>query len=57
MKHFADVLQVGTNAGGITGALMVADLAYAHDIPISVMNSPGTYMAQFAAVIAQSHLD
>jgi L-alanine-DL-glutamate epimerase-like enolase superfamily enzyme len=45
------VLQVGTNAGGITGGLMVADLAYAFEIPISVMNSPGTYLAHFAAVL------
>lgn len=47
----ADVIQVGTNAGGITGGLMVADLAYAFEIPISVMNCPGSYMAHFAAVL------
>ncbi len=46
-----DVIQIGTNAGGITGGLMVADLAYAFEIPIAVMNSPGTFMAHFAAVL------
>jgi L-alanine-DL-glutamate epimerase-like enolase superfamily enzyme len=46
-----DVIEVGTNAGGITGALMVADLAYAFEIPVSVMNCPGSYMAQVAAVL------
>jgi L-alanine-DL-glutamate epimerase-like enolase superfamily enzyme len=46
-----DVIQIGTNAGGITGGLMVADLAYAYEIPIAVMNSPGSFMAHFAAVL------
>jgi L-alanine-DL-glutamate epimerase-like enolase superfamily enzyme len=46
-----DVIEVGTNAGGITGGLLVADLAHAFEIPVSVMNCPGSYMAHFAAVL------
>ena len=36
-----DVIQIGRGASGITGGLQVADLAYAFEIPISVMNCPG----------------
>jgi L-alanine-DL-glutamate epimerase-like enolase superfamily enzyme len=46
-----DVIEVGTNAGGVTGAFQVADLAYAFEIPVSIMNCPGSYMAHFAAVL------
>jgi L-alanine-DL-glutamate epimerase-like enolase superfamily enzyme len=46
-----DVIQIGTNAGGITGGLIVADLAYSFEIPVSVMNCPGSYMAHFAAAL------
>jgi L-alanine-DL-glutamate epimerase-like enolase superfamily enzyme len=46
-----DVIEVGTNAGGITGAFQVADLAHAFEIPVSIMNCPGSYMAHFAAVL------
>lgn len=46
-----DVIEVGTNATGITGGLMVADLAYAFEIPVAVMNCPGSYMAHFAAAL------
>ena len=46
-----DVVEVGTNAGGITGALQVAELAYAFDLPVAMMNSPGSYLAQVAAAL------
>nr|HMN31637.1 mandelate racemase/muconate lactonizing enzyme family protein [Caldilineaceae bacterium] len=46
-----DVIQIGQGVGGITGGLMVADLAYAFEIPVSVMNCPGSYMAHFAAAL------
>lgn len=33
-----DVVQVGAGTSGITGALMIGELAYAFDKPVSVMN-------------------
>lgn len=47
----ADYLQIGSGTTGITGALRVANLADAFDIPVSVMNCPGNFMAHFAAVL------
>ena len=49
--HAADVLQIGVGAGGITGAMRVAQMADGFDLPVSVMNCPGNYMAHFAAVL------
>ena len=46
-----DVVQVGSGAGGITGALMVAELAYAFELPVSMMNCPANFMAHVAAAI------
>ena len=52
VEHGAvDVVEVGTNAGGITGALQVAELAFAFDLPVAMMNSPGSYLAQVAAAL------
>ena len=46
-----DVIEIGRGASGITGGLMVADLAYAFEIPTSVMNCPGNFAAHFAAAL------
>jgi L-alanine-DL-glutamate epimerase-like enolase superfamily enzyme len=46
-----DVVQVGWGAGGITGALQVADLAHAFELPVSMMNCPANFMAHVAAVL------
>ncbi len=52
VEHGAvDIVQVGTNAGGITGALQVAELAYAFDLPVAMMNSPGSFLAHVAAAL------
>ena len=52
VEHGAvDIVQVGTNAGGITGALQVAELAHAFDLPVAVMNSPGSFLAHMAAAL------
>jgi len=40
-----DVIEIGRGAGGITGGLQIADLAYAFEIPVSVMNCPGNFAA------------
>ncbi len=52
LQHGAvDIVQVGLRTAGITGALMVADLAYAFDKPVSLMNCAAHVMAHVAAVI------
>ncbi|MBZ0295100.1 MAG: mandelate racemase/muconate lactonizing enzyme family protein [Anaerolineae bacterium] len=50
-NHAVDVIQVGSGAGGITGALRVAELAYAFELPVSLMNCPANFMAHVAAAI------
>ena len=46
-----DIVEVGSGASGITGALQIAELAYAFDLPVSLMNCPGNYMAHLAAAL------
>jgi L-alanine-DL-glutamate epimerase-like enolase superfamily enzyme len=46
-----DVVQIGMLTSGITGALQVAELAYAHDLPVAMMNCPGRMMAHLAAAL------
>jgi L-alanine-DL-glutamate epimerase-like enolase superfamily enzyme len=46
-----DVVQVGSNTSGITGAMQVADVAYGFELPVAVMNCPGNFMAHLAAAL------
>jgi L-alanine-DL-glutamate epimerase-like enolase superfamily enzyme len=46
-----DIVQVGRNTSGITGALQVAHLAYAFELPVAMMNCPGHFMAHLAAAL------
>lgn len=46
-----DIVQVGSGTSGITGAMQVADLAYAFELPVAMMNCPGNYMAHLAAAL------
>lgn len=46
-----DIVQVGSGTSGITGAMQVADLAYAFELPVAMMNCPGNFMAHLAACI------
>lgn len=46
-----DIVQVGALTGGITGALQVAEMAYANGLPVAMMNCPGRYMAHLAAAL------
>lgn len=46
-----DVLQVGSDTCGVTGAMIVADMVYGIERPVSMMNSPGNFMAHAAAAI------
>lgn len=46
-----DIVQVGSGTSGISGALLVADLAYAFELPVAMMNCPGNFMAHLAAAL------
>jgi L-alanine-DL-glutamate epimerase-like enolase superfamily enzyme len=46
-----DIIQIGALTSGITGALQVADMAYANGIPVAMMNCPGRHMAHVAAAL------
>jgi L-alanine-DL-glutamate epimerase-like enolase superfamily enzyme len=46
-----DIVEIGAGTSGITGAMQVADLAYAFELPVCMMNCPGNYMAHLAAVL------
>jgi L-alanine-DL-glutamate epimerase-like enolase superfamily enzyme len=46
-----DIVQISSGCGGITGALQVAELANAFDLPVSFVNSPGHVLAHLAAAI------
>ena len=51
LNEAVDIVQVGWGCSGITGALQVADLAYAFELPVSMMNCPAHFMAHVAAVL------
>jgi L-alanine-DL-glutamate epimerase-like enolase superfamily enzyme len=46
-----DVVNVGLGAGGITGALQIAALAYAFETPVTMMNCAANFLAHVAAVL------
>jgi L-alanine-DL-glutamate epimerase-like enolase superfamily enzyme len=46
-----DIVQVGQYTTGITGALQVAELASAYELPVATMNCPGDFMAHLGTVI------
>lgn len=50
-QEAVDVVQVGSNTSGITGAMQVADMAYGFELPVALMNCPGNFMAHLAAAL------
>lgn len=46
-----DVLNLGSRATGITGAMQIAHLAHAFQIPVSMMNCAANFMAPVGAVL------
>jgi L-alanine-DL-glutamate epimerase-like enolase superfamily enzyme len=46
-----DIVQVGQGTTGITGAMMMADVAYGFELPVAMMNCPGEFMAHLAAAL------
>jgi L-alanine-DL-glutamate epimerase-like enolase superfamily enzyme len=52
IEHGAiDVVQIGANTSGITGALQVAHMAAGFELPVAMMNCPGNFMAHLAAAL------
>jgi L-alanine-DL-glutamate epimerase-like enolase superfamily enzyme len=50
-QRAVDVVQIGWGTCGITGALKVAELAYAFELPVSLMNCPANFTAHLACVL------
>ena len=46
-----DILNVSTATTGFTGCRQVANLAYAYELPVSMMNCQANYMAHLAAAL------
>src|SRR5260370_364888 len=46
-----DIVQISSGCGGITGALHVAELANAFDLPVAFGSSAGNFLAHVAAAI------
>ena len=52
-----DIVEVGSGTSGITGALQIAELAYAFELPVSMMNCPANYHGAPGGRAAQPHHD
>jgi len=46
-----DVLNISASQSGFTGAMQIADLAYAFELPVTMMNCPGNFAAHLAAAL------
>lgn len=47
----ADVLNLSSNHSGVTGCRQIANMAYVHNVPVSMMNCQANFMAQVAAAL------
>lgn len=47
----ADIIEIGVGTSGITGAMQVAHMAYGFEVPVCMMNCPGSFMAHLAAAL------
>jgi L-alanine-DL-glutamate epimerase-like enolase superfamily enzyme len=52
----ADVYQIGVGTSGITGAMMVADMAHGFEHPVSLMNCPANYMAHVGTALPNHNM-
>ena len=43
-----DIVEVGMGTTGLTGAMKVANMAYAYELPVAMMNCPGNTMAHLS---------
>ena len=43
-----DIVEVGMGTTGLTGAMKVANMAFAYELPVAMMNCPGNTMSHLA---------
>ena len=48
IDNAVDIVEVGMGTTGLTGAMKVANMAYAYELPVAMMNCPGNTMAHLA---------
>jgi len=46
-----DIVEVGSGTTGITGAIQVANMAHAFELPVALMNCPANFMAHLGAAL------
>ena len=51
-----DIANVGVGHSGITGARQVANMCYAYEIPVTMMNCPANFMAHLAAALPNHNM-
>ena len=51
-----DVANVGVGHSGITGARQVANMCYADELPVTMMNCPANFMAHLAAALPNHNM-
>ena len=51
-----DVANVGVGHSGITGARQVANMCYAYELPVTMMNCPANFMAHLAAALPNHNM-
>ncbi len=50
-EQAADVLNIASGHSGITGCRQVANMAFAYELPVTMMNCQGNFMAHVAAAL------
>ncbi len=51
-----DIANIGVGHSGITGARQVANMCYAYEIPVTMMNCPANFMAPLAASLPNHNM-
>jgi len=51
-----DVANVGVGHSGITGARQVANMCYAYELPVTMMNCPANFMVHLAAALPNHNM-
>lgn len=51
-----DIANIGVGHSGITGCRQVANMAYAYEIPVTMMNCPANFMAHLAAALPNHNM-
>ena len=51
-----DVANIGFGHSGVTGARQVANMCYAYELPVTMMNCPANFMAHLAAALPNHNM-